>query len=136
MFSLTVRDRMMIAHSLPDAFFGPAQQLHGATYVVDATLRADDLDSHGVVADIGALAGGLRTVLARLDYRNLDDLPELTGTITTTEVLARFVADRLAERVASGAFGTDTAHLREVEVVLRESDVAWASYRRPLSEPA
>ena len=136
MFSLTVRDRMMIAHSLPDPFFGPAQQLHGATYVVEATLLADDLDSHGVVADIGALAGGLREVLAGLDYRNLDDVPDLAGVVTTTEVLARFVADRLVERVSGGALGAETGHLRTVEVLLRESDVAWASCRRDLPEPA
>jgi 6-pyruvoyltetrahydropterin/6-carboxytetrahydropterin synthase len=136
MFSLTVRDRMMIAHSLPDPFFGPAQQLHGATFVVEATLHADDVDSHGVVADIGALAGGLREVLAGLDYRNLDEVPELAGVVTTTEVLARFVADGLAARVSGGAFGADTGHLRTVEVLLRESDVAWASYRRDLPEQA
>ena len=135
MFTLTVRDRMMIAHSLPDPFFGPAQQLHGATYVVDATLQADGLDSHGVVADIGALAGGLREVLAGLEYRNLDDVPELAGVVTTTEVLARFVADRLAERVSSGAFGTEITHLRTVEVLLRDADGAWAAYRRDLPEP-
>ncbi|MCB0908125.1 MAG: 6-carboxytetrahydropterin synthase [Nocardioidaceae bacterium] len=133
---MTVRDRMMIAHSLPDPFFGPAQQLHGATYVVEATLLADDLDSHGVVADIGALAGGLREVLAGLDYRNLDDVPDLAGVVTTTEVLARFVADRLVERVSGGALGAETGHLRTVEVLLRESDVAWASCRRDLPEPA
>lgn len=133
MFSLTVRDRMMIAHSLPDEFFGPAQRLHGATYVVEATLRAEDVEAHGVVADLGALARELRATLAGLEYRNLDDDPELTGLLTTTEVLARLVADRLAERVAHGALGP-TAPLTELEVTLRESDVAWASFRRHLAE--
>src|SRR3712207_5166671 len=102
MFSLTVRDRMMIAHSLPGEFFGPAQRLHGATFVVDATLRAEVLDSHGVVADIGAASRALRAVLAELEYRNLDDEPALAGALTTTEVLAQVVADRLAARVAAG----------------------------------
>ena len=117
---------MMVAHSLPDPFFGPAQRLHGATYVVELTLRADGLDPHGVVADIGVVAGELRAVLAELEYRNLDDEPSLAGLVTTTEVLAREVADRFAARAAGGS-----DHVTEVEVVLRESDVAWASYRRP-----
>src|SRR5690349_19145114 len=125
MFSLTVRDRMMVAHSLPDPFFGPAQRLHGATYVVELTMRADRLDEHGVVADLGAVAGALRAVLAELDLRNLDDERSLAGVVTTTEVLAREVADRCAARLAIGP------HVTEVEALLRESDVAWASYRRP-----
>jgi 6-pyruvoyl-tetrahydropterin synthase len=133
MFSLTVRDRMMVAHSLPGEFFGPAQRLHGATYVVEATLRAATLDRHGVVADIGVVADQVRAVLAELEYRNLDDEPAFAGVATTTEVLAREVADRLAVRLASTAGGSD--HLAEVEVALRESDVAWASYRRPASLP-
>ena len=134
MFELTVRDRMMVAHSLRGEFFGPAQQLHGATYVVDACLSADDLDSHGVVADIGALARELRAVLAGLEFRNLDDDPGFTGVNTTTEVLARAVADRLVDRIGHGGLGPETAHLHEVEVVLRESDVARAGYRRVVGE--
>jgi 6-pyruvoyltetrahydropterin/6-carboxytetrahydropterin synthase len=126
MFSLTVRDRTMVAHSLPDPFFGPAQGLHGATYVVELTLRADRLDAHSVVADIGAVASGLREVLAELDHRNLDDEPSFAGVLTTTEVLAREVADRCAARLATGS------HVSELEVTLRESDIAWASYRRPV----
>ena len=125
MFTLTVRDRTMVAHSLPDPFFGPAQRLHGATYVVEATLHADDLDEHGVVADLGALASELRTVLADLDHRNLDDEPAVAGVLTTTEVLARWVADRLADRFTG-------PHLVALEVVLHESDVARAGYRRDL----
>ena len=132
MFHVTVRDRMMVAHSLPGEFFGPAQRLHGATYVVDATLHAEELDSHGVVADIGALSQGLRAVLAELEYRNLDDEPDLAGMTTTTEVLARVVADRLAERISDGRLGEEVAHLRELEVVLHESDVARAGFRRAL----
>ncbi|MGG5259193.1 6-pyruvoyl trahydropterin synthase family protein [Phycicoccus avicenniae] len=134
MFSLTVRDHTMVAHSLPDPFFGPAQRVHGATYVVDVTLRAADLDPHGVVADIGALARELRAVLADLDHRNLDDDPAFAGVLTTTEVLARTVADRLAGRVAAGGLGPDTRHLRDLEVVLGESPVASAGYRRSLRD--
>lgn len=131
MFSLTVRDRMMVAHSLRGEFFGPAQRLHGATYVVDVTVRSTGLDFHGVVADIGAVARELRAVLAGLEYRNLDDEPAFAGVNTTTEVLAREVADRFAVRLASGGLGGEVAHLSEVEVVLHESDVACAGYRRP-----
>jgi 6-pyruvoyl-tetrahydropterin synthase len=134
MYGVTVRDRMMVAHSLPGEFFGPAQRLHGATYVVDATLHAGQLDSHGVVADIGALAAALRAVLADLEYRNLDDEPAFAGVATTTEVLARTVADGLARRIGNGDLGRETAHLSTVEVVLRESDVAWASCRLDLGE--
>jgi len=131
MFELTVRDRMMVAHSLPGDFFGPAQSLHGATYVVDARLRAAGLDVHGVVADIGALSVALRAVLGGLEYRNLDDEPDFAGMLTTTEVLARTVADRLADRILQGEVGV-VDHVHEVEVVLHESDVASAGYRREL----
>jgi 6-pyruvoyl-tetrahydropterin synthase len=131
MFELTVRDRMMVAHSLPGDFFGPAQRLHGATYVVDARLRATALDEHGVVADLGALSAALRAVLADLEYRNLDDEPAFAGMLTTTEVLASTVADRLAERILQGEVGV-VDHVQELEVVLHESDVASAGYRREL----
>jgi len=131
MFELTVRDRMMIAHSLPGDFFGPAQRLHGATYVVDARLRATALDEHGVLADLGALAAALRAVLAELEYRNLDEEPAFAGVLTTTEVLASTVADRLAERILQGDVGV-VDHVQELEVVLHESDVASAGYRREL----
>ncbi|MEZ5095503.1 MAG: 6-carboxytetrahydropterin synthase [Nocardioides sp.] len=134
-FSLTVRDRMMVAHSLPGELFGPAQRLHGATYVVDLTVRADELGTCDVVCDLGALAGELRAALAELEYRNLDDEPAFAGVLTTTEVLARTLADRLAGRLADGRLG-DVGHVRELEVTLRESDVAWASYRHPLGEPS
>ena len=128
MFSVTVRDRMMVAHSLAGTFFGPAQRLHGATYVVDATLRAPALDSHGVVADIGAFGHALREVLGELEYRNLDEEPALDGLVTTTEVLAKIVAERLARRISAGELGTEHAHLQELEILLHESDIARAGY--------
>ena len=125
MFSVTVRDHMMIAHSFRGDVFGPAQRLHGATYVVDATFRRADLDADGIVIDIGRATDALRAVLAGLGYRNLDDEPEFAGTNTTTEVLARVVADRLAD--ALGDSGLDG-----ITVTLAESHVAWASYERTL----
>ena len=125
MFSVTVRDHMMIAHSLRGEVFGPAQRLHGATYVVDATFRRATLDADGIVVDIGRAAEALRAVVGELSYRNLDDEPDFAGMNTTTELLARVVADRLAERV--GGLGLDG-----LIVTLHESHVAWASYERPL----
>jgi 6-pyruvoyl-tetrahydropterin synthase len=125
MFSVTVRDHMMIAHSLRGEAFGPAQRLHGATYVVDATFRRATLDADGIVVDIGRAAEALRAVVAELGYRNLDDEAGLAGMNTTTEALARVVADRLAERM--GGHGLDG-----LMVTLHESHVAWASYERPL----
>jgi 6-pyruvoyl-tetrahydropterin synthase len=124
-FSVTVRDHMMIAHSLHGDVFGPAQQLHGATYVVDATFRRDTLDADGIVIDIGIATEALRDVLGELNYRNLDDAPEFADTNSSTEVLAKLVADRLAERVTH-------VELDGLIVTLRESHVAWASYERPL----
>jgi 6-pyruvoyl-tetrahydropterin synthase len=131
-FSLTVRDHMLIAHSLRGEAFGPAQRLHGATYVVDATFRRAELDSDGVVVDMGRAGEQLRAVLAELDYRNLDDEPSLAGVNTTTEVLARLIADRLAERAHSGALGGAARELDGLVVTLHESPVASASYERPL----
>ena len=130
MFSLTVRDHMMVAHSLRGEVFGPAQQLHGATFVVDATVRADTLDADGVVVDIGRVSAALAAVVAELGYRNLDDDPSLASVNTTTEALARVVADRLAGRV--GGLGRAVGELVSLEVTLRESHVAWASYTRDL----
>ena len=132
MFSLTVRDHMLIAHSLRGETFGPAQRLHGATYVVEATFRRAELDSDGVVVDIGRACEELRAVLAELDYRNLDDEPSIAGVNTTTEVLARLIADRLAERVHAGALGDAARKLAGLVVTLHESPVASASYERPL----
>jgi 6-pyruvoyl-tetrahydropterin synthase len=124
-FTVTVRDHMMVAHSFRGAVFGPAQRLHGATYVVDATFRGPELDGDGILLDIGFATEQLREVMAGLTYRNLDDEPALAGTNTTTEVLARVVADLLADRVT----GTPATAL---VVTLHESHVAWASYERPL----
>ena len=132
MFSVTVRDHMMIAHSLRGETFGPAQRLHGATYVVDATFRRAALDADGIVVDIGRAAAELRAVLAELTYRNLDDEPALAGMNTTTEELARVIADRLAERVLTGAVGEPARELDALVVTLHESHIAWASYERPL----
>ena len=132
MFSVTVRDHMMVAHSLRGEVFGPAQALHGATYVVDATVRAASLDDDGLVVDIGRTASALASVVGALSYRNLDDDPSLTGLNTTTERLAQVVADRLAERVGAGDLGRDGAELASLLVTLRESHVAWASYERDL----
>ena len=132
MFSVTVRDHMMIAHSLRGDVFGPAQRLHGATYVVDATFRRATLDADGIVVDIGRATDALHAVVGELGYRNLDDEPDLAGVNTTTETLARVVADRLAERVQRGALGDGARGLEALVVTLRESHVAWASYERAL----
>ena len=132
MFSVTVRDHIMVAHSLRGGVFGPAQRLHGATYVVDATLRRRDLDEDGIVVDIGRAAEELRGVLAGLNYRNLDDEPAFAGTNTSTEALAQVIADRLAERVHGGALGDSARELDGLTVTLHESHVAWASYERAL----
>jgi 6-pyruvoyl-tetrahydropterin synthase len=131
-FSVNVREHMMIAHSLRGEAFGPAQRLHGATYVVDATFRRAGLDADGIVVDIGRAADQLREVLAELTYRNLDDEPALAGINTTTEALARLIADRLAERVLSGAMGEPAREIDGLLVTLHESHIAWASYERPL----
>lgn len=127
MFSVTVRDHVLIAHSLQGESFGPAQRLHGATYVVDATFRRSELDADGVVIDIGRASEELHAVLAELNYRNLDDEPSLAEVNTTTEELARVVADRLAERL-----GDVAGELDGLVVTLHESHVASASYEREL----
>ena len=127
MFSVTVRDHVMIAHSLRGESFGPAQRLHGATYVVDATFRRAELDSDGVVIDIARASEELHAVLSELSYRNLDDEPALAGINTTTEELARVIADRLAERL-----GEAGRELDGLVVTLHESHIASASYERAL----
>ena len=132
MFAVTVRDHVMVAHSFRGEVFGPAQRLHGATYVVDATFRRAEVDADGVVVDIGLATRELGAVLADLGYRNLDDDPAFPGVNTTTEFLARVVADRLADRVHAGALGDGARDLAGITVVLHESHVAWASYERPL----
>jgi 6-pyruvoyl-tetrahydropterin synthase len=129
MFSVTVRDHVMVAHSLRGDVFGPAQRLHGATYVVDATFRGPELGPDGILVDIGRAAAELKDVLGALNYRNLDDEEEFKGSNTSTEALARWVADRLAERFAGDG------QLTALVVTLHESHVAWASYERPFSAP-
>ena len=129
---MTVRDHMMIAHSFRGDVFGPAQRLHGATYVVDATFRRAALDADNIVVDIGRAAAELHAVLAELTYRNLDDEPALAGMNTTTEALARVIADRLADRARAGGLGDSGRELDGLVVTLHESHVAWASYERPL----
>jgi 6-pyruvoyl-tetrahydropterin synthase len=131
-FSVTVRDHMMIAHSFSGEVFGPAQRLHGATYVVDATFQRAELDAENIVVDIGRAAEELHAVLAELTYRNLDDEPAFAGINTSTEALARVIADRLADRVQAGALGEAARELEGLVVTLHESHIAWASYQRPL----
>jgi 6-pyruvoyl-tetrahydropterin synthase len=131
-FAVTVRDHMMIAHSLPGDVFGPAQRKHGATYVVDATFRRPALDADGIVVDLGRAATALSEVLDRFRYRDLDDEPSLAGRATTTEVLAQLVADDLAARTQSGALGDAARAISAIAVTLHESHVAWASYERTL----
>ena len=132
MFSVTVRDHVMIAHSFRGEVFGPAQRLHGATYVVDATFSRASLDPDDLVVDIAAATAELGAVLGELNYRNLDEEPAFAGRNTSTELLARVVADRLAERVRAGALGATARGLTGITVTLHESHVAWASYERDL----
>ena len=131
MFGVTVRDHMMVAHSFEGERFGPAQRLHGATFVVDATFRGPELDADGILLDIGLATEQVHEVVGALSYRNLDDDPDLARN-TSTEVLARLVADRLAERVAAGRLDTEPGRLTGLVVTLHESHVAWASYERTL----
>ena len=132
MFSVTIRDHLMIAHSLRGEVFGPARRLHGATYVVDATFRSAGLDADGVVVDIGRAADALRAVVHELGYRNLDDEAEFADMNTTAEALARVIADRLADRARAGELGDGGRELEGLVVTLHESHVAWASYERAL----
>lgn len=132
MFSVTVRDHLMVAHSFRGEVFGRAQRLHGATYVVDATFRRQALDADNLVLDIGRAAVELAAVVGDLGYRNLDDEAEFTGINTSTEFLARVVADRLAARVQAGGLGESAIGLDSLQVTLHESHVAWASYEREL----
>ena len=132
MFTVTVRDHMMIAHSLHGETFGPAQRLHGATYVVDASFRRAELDADGVVVDIGRAAEALHAVVAELTYRDLDEEPAFAGVNTTTEALARVIADRLAERARDGALGDAGRRLEGLVVTLHESHIASATYERGL----
>lgn len=133
MYSLAVSDHFMIAHSFRGEVFGPAQQLHGATYNVEIDFRRPTLDQHGLVCDIGLALQVLREVLAEFNYKNLDELPQFKGRNTTTELLAGEIFARVKARVAEGAVGPGTAgELSSLRVVLRESPVAWASFEGPL----
>jgi 6-pyruvoyltetrahydropterin/6-carboxytetrahydropterin synthase len=132
MFKLTVRDHVMIAHSFRGEVFGPAQRLHGATYVVDATFQRQELDSDGLVVDIGLAAQALKEVLEPLAYRNLDEVPDFAGQNTTTEFLAREIFHRLSRAVEEGRLGDGARGLTGLEVTLRESHIAWASYEGAL----
>ena len=128
MYSLTVRDHFMIAHSFEGEGFGPAQRLHGATYIVDATFRRAELDDDGLVVDIGRAGRQLTATLAELTYRNLDDEPAFAGTNTTTEFLARVIFDRVAQAVRAGTLGEGARGVTSICVTLHESHVAWGSY--------
>ena len=132
MFSVTVRDHIMIAHSFTGEVFGPAQRLHGATFVVDATFRRAELDADHIVVDIGLAGAQLHEVCAALSYRNLDDEPAFAGVNTSTEFLARVIADRLAGRIAAGELGEGARGLTGLAVTLHESHIAWAAYEREL----
>ncbi|MFG2885161.1 6-pyruvoyl tetrahydropterin synthase family protein [Streptomyces sp. NPDC048297] len=132
MFSITVRDHIMIAHSFRGDVFGPAQRLHGATFLVDATFRREQLDEDNIVVDIGLATQELGAVTAELNYRNLDDDPDLAGINTSTEFLAKVIADRLVERIHKGALGEGAKGIAGISVTLHESHIAWASYERGL----
>jgi 6-pyruvoyltetrahydropterin/6-carboxytetrahydropterin synthase len=131
-YSLNVRDHVMIAHSFEGAVFGPAQRLHGATYVVDATFRREELDGDGLVVDIGRAAEVLADILATLNFRNLDDEPTFRGQNTTTEFLARHIFDELVSAVRAGGLGPSAVDLSSICVTLHESHVAWGSYEGTL----
>ena len=132
MFAVTVRDHMMIAHSFSGEVFGPAQRLHGATFVVDATFRRESLDADNIVVDIGRASDELKSIVGSLSYRNLDDEPQFAGTNTTTELLAQYIADQLADRARDGALGEGARTLSGICVTLHESHIAWATYERAL----
>ena len=132
MYSLNVRSHFMIAHSFEGEVFGPAQRLHGATYVVDATFRRSELDGDGLVVDIGLASEVLAEILGAMNYRNLDDDPSFTGKNTTTEFLAREIWERLAAAVRAGKLGEGAHDLSAIGVTLNESHVAWGSYEAAL----
>jgi 6-pyruvoyl-tetrahydropterin synthase len=131
-FAVEVRDHVMVAHSFRGALFGPAQALHGATFVIDAAFLAERLDSNGVVVDIGRAHEALKSVLAPLNYRNLDEIAEFKGVNTTTEFLTRHIHDRLAEAARAGKLGREGRELFAIKVTISESHVARAWYEAPL----
>ena len=133
MFAVEVRDRIMIAHSLPDPFFGPAQGLHGATFVIDVAFFRETLTPQNVVVDIGAAQAVLKSTLQPLAYQNLDELPQFDGRLTTTEFLAKYVFDAMAQAARSGAFGEDGKGLNRLRVTLHETDLARAWFEGPVT---
>jgi 6-pyruvoyl-tetrahydropterin synthase len=132
MFSVCVRDHFMIAHSFKGKVFGPAQKMHGATYVVDVEFRRDALDPDGIVVDIGLAGESLRRVLSELNFRNLDEEPAFRGKNTTTEFLAFAIFERIAAAIGAGKLGPNASGLTTLKVTLNESHVAWAAYEAPL----
>lgn len=134
MYCVEVRDRIMIAHSLPDAFFGPAQHMHGATFVVDVAFFRDQLTAHNVVVDIGAALNVLGQTLKPLNYQNLDALPQFKSVLTTTEFLCKYVFDALTKAAHTGALGPEGRSLAKIRVTLHETDLARASYEGPIGD--
>ena len=132
MYSVCVRDHFMIAHSFRGAVFGPAQRLHGATYVVDVEFRRSELDADGIVVDIGKAGDTLKAVLAGLNFQNLDEVPAFTGRNTTTEFLAREIFDRMLAAIDRGDLGPTAGEIDAAGVTLHESHVAWAAYEGPV----
>jgi 6-pyruvoyl-tetrahydropterin synthase len=132
MFSVCVRDHFMIAHSFRGDVFGPAQHMHGATYIVDVEFKREQLDADGIVVDIGRAGQALRVILAELNFRNLDEEPNFRGKNTTTEFLAFSIFERMAAEIGAGALGDNAAGLTALRVTLHESHVAWAAYEGPL----
>ncbi len=132
MFTVEVRDHIMVAHSFRGAVFGPAQALHGATFVIDAAFMADRLDDNGIVIDIGRAHDALKAILKPINYRNLDDVPEFKGKNTTTEFLTKHVYDQLAKAARAGELGRDGRELKAIRVTILESHVARAAYEAPL----
>jgi 6-pyruvoyl-tetrahydropterin synthase len=135
MYAVEVRDRIMIAHSLPDPFFGPAQHMHGATFVVDVAFFRETLTAHNVVVDIGAAHDVLKAALKPLAYQNLDALPQFAGKLTTTEFLSRHIFDAIAEAARAGALGEDGRTLARIRVTLHETDLARAWFEGPVAAP-
>ena len=131
MFTVSVRDHFMIAHSFEGQVFGPAQKLHGATYVVDAEFHREELDPDGIVVDIGRACTALGEVLQQVNYRNLDDMPEFAGQNTTTEFMARWIYDRLRSPLKSGSLGPGAEAVSAIKVEIAESDIAWAGFEGP-----
>jgi 6-pyruvoyltetrahydropterin/6-carboxytetrahydropterin synthase len=132
MYSLTVRDHIMIAHSFQGTIFGPAQRVHGATYVVDVCFQRGELDADGLVVDIGLASETLKAVLADLNFRNLDDEPEFRGRNTTTEFMARVIFERMAAAIHADRLGSGAQGLERLKVTLHESHIAWAGYEGAL----